>query len=171
MYKYYYKTPNSISNIILLSDGIYLTSLYFESCEDKNYLNLNFEEKDLDIFKQTCLYLDIYFQGKIPSFVPQYKLENISSFQKEVYDILLTIPYGDVITYGDIARTIALKRNIKRMSSQAIGNAVSKNPLGIIIPCHRVIGKNNKLVGYNGGINNKIALLEIEGHNKKDFKE
>ena len=74
-----------------------------------------------------------------------------------------TIDYGDVITYSDIAKMIAKKRNIKKMSAQAVGGAVGANPICIIIPCHRVIGKNNKLVGYGGGLNNKIELLKHEG--------
>jgi methylated-DNA-[protein]-cysteine S-methyltransferase len=169
MYKYYYKTPSELSNIILLSDGAYLTGLYFETLDNKDKFN-NYEEKDLDIFKETSKYLDIYFNRQIPSFIPKNKLDNISSFQKEVLDILLTIPYGEVITYGEIAHKISLKRNIKKMSSQAVGNAIGKNPLCIIIPCHRVIGINNNLVGYHGGLKNKIALLEIEGHKKEEFK-
>lgn len=170
MYKYYYKTPSNLDNLILLSDGTNLTGLYFESSYNKDFLNDDYIKKDLPIFQETSKYLNIYFKGEIPSFIPQYKLENISSFQKEVLDILLSIPYGEVVTYGDIASKIAVKRNIKRMSSQAVGTAVGKNPLCIIFPCHRVIGTNNNLGGYHGGKDNKIALLEIEGHKKDEFK-
>lgn len=77
--------------------------------------------------------------------------------------IIKNISYGNVITYNDIAKEIVFKRNIKRMSAQAVGGAVGWNPICIIIPCHRVVGANNNLVGYGGGINNKIKLLELEG--------
>ena len=79
------------------------------------------------------------------------------------------IPYGEVITYGDIADGIAKKRGLFRMSSQAVGGAVGWNPICIIIPCHRVVGSNGSLTGYGGGISNKIKLLELEGHDMNDF--
>lgn len=81
----------------------------------------------------------------------------------EVIEYIKKIPYGKVISYGDIANCIAKKKNIKRMSAQAVGGAVGRNPICIIIPCHRVMGTNNKITGYGGGINNKIKLLEKEG--------
>ena len=80
-----------------------------------------------------------------------------------------SIPYGKVISYGDIAKTIAEERNISRMSSQAVGNAVGANPICIIIPCHRVVGKDGNLTGYGGGLDNKVKLLEIEGLDMSKF--
>lgn len=80
------------------------------------------------------------------------------------------IPYGEVVTYGDIAKKIAANHHIKRMSAQAVGGSVGANPICIIVPCHRVIGASNKLIGYGGGIKNKIVLLEIEGHNLEEYK-
>lgn len=77
---------------------------------------------------------------------------NGSVFQKDVWDILMTIPYGHVITYGDIAKQIAMKRNIARMSAQAVGGAVGHNPIAILVPCHRVVGANGSLTGYAGGL-------------------
>ena len=79
------------------------------------------------------------------------------------------IPWGEVITYGDIADGIAKKKGLSRMSSQAVGGAVGWNPICIIIPCHRVVGSNGSLTGYGGGISNKIKLLELEGHDMNDF--
>ena len=82
------------------------------------------------------------------------------------YDkVMKKIPYGKTITYGDIASNIAKKKKIKQMSSQAVGGAVGRNPICIIIPCHRVMGANNKLTGFGGGLNNKINLLKKEGYN------
>ena len=86
-----------------------------------------------------------------------------SDFQRMVWDILLHIPYGEVITYGDIAKEIALKKGIDKMSAQAVGGAVGRNPISIIIPCHRVIGANGELTGYDGGIELKQRLLSFEG--------
>lgn len=163
-YKYIYKTKDNFDDIILLSDGFYLTGLYFINSytlpKDIDEYILN---NDLDIFKDTYLYLDQYFNKEITTIKIKYKLDNISPFTKEVLDILLDIKYGTTITYNDIASIIAKKRNIKKMSNQAIGHALSNNPICIIIPCHRVIGKNNNLIGYSGRIKNKIELLKLEG--------
>ena len=86
-----------------------------------------------------------------------------------MWDILCQIPYGEVITYGDIAKKIAAERNKESMSSQAVGGAVGHNPISIIIPCHRVIGSDGSLTGYAGGIQIKIKLLEIEGVDTSRF--
>lgn len=152
-----YKTGLDFDDILLESDGIYLTGLTFIQDDD-----INITTSDLEIFRETIRWLDIYFSGKIPDFDLKYRLLNETPFRREVWDILNTIPYGKTMTYGDIAKIIAKNRNIKRMSSQAVGGAVGKNPLCIIIPCHRVIGNNNKIVGYAGGIKNKKALLKLE---------
>ena len=94
----------------------------------------------------------------------------MSDFRKSVIEILLTIPYGAVMTYKEIADLIAKKRRIKNMSSQAVGGAVGANPISIIIPCHRVIGSNMSLTGYAGGIDTKCELLKLEGHPMAKFK-
>lgn len=96
-------------------------------------------------------------------------MDNQTEFRKEVIDIMLTTPYGKTITYGEIANKIAKKHKIEKMSSQAVGNAVGWNPICIIIPCHRVVGKNNSLTGYGGGINNKIYLLKNENIDIEKF--
>lgn len=86
-----------------------------------------------------------------------------SDFRQKVWSLLCEIPYGEVITYGDIAKKMAVKMKRETMSSQAIGGAVGHNPISIIIPCHRVVGSNGSLTGYAGGIKTKIKLLELEG--------
>ena len=121
---------------------------------------MDYIEKELEIFKETSNWLDIYFSGKNPNFTPKYKLDNLSSFRKDVIDIMNSIEYGKTITYNDIAKIIAKKYGINRMSPQAVGGAVGSNPICIIIPCHRVVGSNGNLTGYGGGIKNKIALLK-----------
>lgn len=115
------------------------------------------------ILKETSHWLDIYFSSHQPDFNPDYKIENLTPFREEVIEILTKIPFGKTISYGEIASKIAHNRNIPNMSAQAVGNAVGWNPICIIIPCHRVIGSDGNLIGYGGGIQNKEALLRLEG--------
>lgn len=162
MYKAYYNSP--LGKLLLASDGKNLTGLWFEG--QKHYLsNIKQElelKENLDIFNETKIWLNKYFKKQKPSIeVLNLKPEG-SKFRVEVWKTLCKIPYGEVITYGDIAKEVATKMNKKTMSAQAIGGAVSHNPIGIIIPCHRVIGSDGSLTGYAGGIDKKIKLLEIE---------
>ena len=84
-------------------------------------------------------------------------------FRQMVWKMLMEIPYGEVVTYGELAKRIAKQRGIEKMSAQAVGGAVGHNPISIIIPCHRVVGANGNLTGYSGGIQMKIQLLQHEG--------
>lgn len=167
-YKYNYKTPKEFSDIIMNSDGEYLTGLWFEGSRDSSKHKIDCEEKDLKIFRETKKWLDIYFSGEMPDFIPKYKIENLTPFRQEVIDIMNSIEYGKTLTYNDISKIIAKKRGIKRMSSQAVGGAVGWNPICIIIPCHRVVGANGSLTGYGGGIKNKVSLLI---HEKNDMSK
>lgn len=116
----------------------------------------------LEVITKVITQLKEYENGKRKEF--NLKLEPEGTFfQKEVWKILLSIPYGKTITYGEIGDQVARKLNKKSMSAQAVGQAVGHNPISVIIPCHRVIGKKNELTGYAGGIEKKIALLELEG--------
>ncbi len=169
MYIYKYKTPCGFSDMLMSSDGVYLTGLWFCDSRDASKHVFDYEEKRLPIFNDTIRWLDIYFSGKIPNFVPKYKVINSTPFRDEVISIMKDIPYGEVITYGNIADCIAKKRGLSRMSSQAVGGAVGWNPICIIIPCHRVVGSNGSLTGYGGGISNKIKLLELEDQDMNDF--
>ena len=168
-YKYSYQTPEGFSNMIMNSDGEYLTGLWFEGSRDSSEHNINCKEKDLPIFKETSKWLDIYFKGNVPDFTPKYKIENLTPFRKEVIDIMNKIPFGKTLTYNDISKIIAKKRGIKKMSSQAVGGAVGWNPICIIIPCHRVVGTNGSLTGYGGGIKNKVALLVLERNDMSKY--
>ncbi len=158
----YYESP--LGKMVLRSDGKSITGLFFEQQKHQPLSEDGVLDNGLSIFKETILWLDTYFGGEIPSFTPSVSLCG-TDFQKEVWNILKDIPYGQTITYGEIADIITKRRNIKRMSSQAIGQAVGNNPIAIIIPCHRVVGANGKMVGYAAGIDKKIALLKIEGAN------
>ena len=168
-YKYIYETPKKFSNMIMNSDGEYLTGLWFEGSRDSSKHTIDCVEKDLEIFRETKKWLDIYFSGKNPNFIPKYKIENLTPFRQEVIDIMNSIEYGKVVTYNDISKIIAKKRGLKRMSSQAVGGAVGWNPICIIIPCHRVVGANGSLTGYGGGIKNKVELLNLEGNDMSKY--
>ena len=157
-----YKTPDGFSDLLLNSDGEYLTGLWFEGSADGSKHTSFGEEKELPVFRETCQWLDLYFTGKNPEFTPRYKINGLTPFRQEVIEIMKTIPYGETITYGEIAAIIDKKRGLTRMSAQAVGGAVGWNPICIIIPCHRVMGANGSLTGYGGGIANKIALLAHE---------
>lgn len=159
-YIQYFDSP--LGKIILQSNGIKLTGLYFEN--QKNIITspgIKYHKNSIPIFIQTKKWLTIYFEGKIPDFTPELSL-NCSAFRKEVLNLLLKIPYGKTVSYGEISQKIAEHHGIPRMSSQAIGGAVSHNPIAIIIPCHRVIGKQGNLTGYSGGLERKKKLLELE---------
>ncbi len=127
------------------------------------------EKDDLPLFKAAKKWLDRYFKGEKPN-ISELPLAPIGGeFRQDVWQILCEIPYGEVITYNDIAKKMAVKRNKQRMSCQAVGGAVGHNPISVIIPCHRVVGSNGSLTGFSGGINKKIKLLELEGVDMTKF--
>ena len=156
----HYASP--LGGILLAADEIGLTGLWFD--REKyfaDHLPADHTEQETPILAQTRRWLDIYFTGKEPDFLPP--LHPIGSpFRQTVWEILLQIPYGKTMTYGEIARQLAEKKKLPRMSAQAVGGAVGHNEISIIIPCHRVIGSNGSLTGYAGGIDKKIKLLELE---------
>ena len=155
-YRVVYKTPEKFSNIILESDGECLTGLWFENLPE-------YSQNDLVLFGDAVRWLDIYFSGRDPGFTPDYRLDGLTPFQKSVAEVMLKIPYGKTTTYGAIASEIAKERGLPKMSAQAVGGAVGRNPISLIIPCHRVIGSDGSLTGYGGGLSNKEALLKFEG--------
>jgi methylated-DNA-[protein]-cysteine S-methyltransferase len=161
-YKTTYKTPRGFSDMVMMSDGEVLTGLHFVDSRKATRSCRDCAAHDLPVFRETCRWLDEYFGGHAPDFTPPYRIDGLTPFRKDVIDVLLTIPFGKTTTYGDIAAAIAKKRGLKKMSAQAVGGAVGWNPICLVIPCHRVIGANGALVGYGGGIKNKVALLELE---------
>ena len=164
-YKTTYRTPPGFSDMEMTSDGEVLTGLHFVDSRKAAGNCRDCEERDLPVFRETSRWLDEYFSGHEPDFMPPYRIDGLTPFRKDVIDAMLEIPFGETASYGDIAATIARKRRMKKMSAQAVGGAVGWNPICIIIPCHRVIGANGALVGYGGGIKNKVALLEHEEEN------
>lgn len=167
MYRKAYHSPLGV--IYMSSDGEYLTGLWFEGSRDSSKHTGEYTIQELPIFDETSKWLDIYFCGEKPNFTPNYKIENLTPFRSMVIDIMNQIPYGKVITYNDIAKEIAKRKGIRKMSAQAVGGAVGWNPICIIIPCHRVVGINGSLTGYGGGIQNKIKLLELEKNDMTKF--
>ena len=155
-----YASP--LGRILLAADDIGLVGLWFEGQKYFAHgLAKTHEEKELPLFAKVKRWLDIYFSGQQPQFtVPLHFIG--TAFQKEVWELLCTIPYGQTTTYGAIAKQLAAKRGLPQMSAQAVGGAVGHNKISIIVPCHRVVGKNGSLTGYAGGIDKKTALLRLE---------
>lgn len=162
-----YASPLGI--ITMGSNGRQLTGLWFEG---QKYFGDTLcdqpQHHALPIFDETRTWLDVYFQGKRPSFTPPMLL-NDTPFRRTVWQLLLTIPYGETTTYKDIAMKWARQHGVKSISSQAVGGAVGRNPISIIIPCHRVIGTNGSLTGYAGGLDRKRWLLQWEQENTDRF--
>jgi len=160
--QYISKYESPLGGMTLASDGECLIGLWFD---DQSHfgstLTGDFEEGDLPVFKDTRKWLDVYFSGRDPGSIPRIKLIG-TDFRKDVWSMLLDIPYGELVTYGDIADKVAKKRGAARMSAQAVGNAVSHNPILLIVPCHRVIGKDGSMTGYAGGIERKEKLIMLE---------
>jgi len=153
-YIYFYDSP--LGGILLASDGEALTGLWFEG--QKYYaegLSPEHAEKPLPVFEACERWLELYFNGQAPDFTPALAPRG-TAFQKRVWDILLTIPYGQTLSYGDIAEKLG------GTSARAVGSAVGRNPISLVIPCHRVLGADGSLTGYAGGIDRKRRLLELE---------
>ena len=156
-----YKSP--LGNMTLLSNGLQLCGLWFDG--QKNTDRQQGEEHEemcqLPVFQETKRWLDIYFGGGKPDFTPPLYIQD-TSFRQRVWEILLTIPYGDTMTYGTIAKIMAKERGVLVISAQAVGGAVGHNPIALVIPCHRVVGRNGCLTGYAAGLDKKMLLLQLE---------
>ena len=157
-----YDSPIGI--LALSSNGLSLTGLHFSDQKHFNDKTLQnaITENDLPIFKATTEWLNRYFDGENPNPNELPLLPSGSPFQLRVWEALLGIPYGETVSYGALAKLLDT-------SPRAIGNAVGRNPIGIIIPCHRVVGANGQLTGFAGGIERKIWLLEHEKRGRSPF--
>lgn len=156
----YYQSP--LGKILLAADRTGITGAWFK--DQKYYahgLDAEHTEKSTPVLEDAKRWLDLYFSGKKPDFMPPLHPSG-TPFQMEVWDILRQIPYGTAMTYGEIAKEIARRRGIPHMSAQAAGGAVGRNPVSLLIPCHRVVGSNGSLTGYAGGIDRKLKLLALE---------
>lgn len=166
IYRTDYESP--LGRVTLASDGESIVGLWLEGQKYfGDTVNREMHREDrLAIFAKTRDWLDRYFRGEKPAIAEILLAPAGNRFRQEVWKILCDIPYGEVMTYGAIARMIAERLGREKMSAQAVGGAVGHNPVSIIIPCHRVVGANGSLTGYAGGIRTKIRLLE---HEKADM--
>ena len=159
-YSCHYDSP--LGGILLAADEFGLCGLWFDG---QKYFpaQLPAEDtgQDTPVLAEARRWLDIYFSGSEPDFLPPLHPAG-SAFRQAVWEILLQIPYGRTTTYGEIAQQLAQKQGIAQMSAQAVGGAVGHNEISLMIPCHRVVGKNGSLTGYAGGMDKKIRLLELE---------
>lgn len=164
-YSTHYKSP--VGDILLASDVNNIIGLWIG---EQKYIGNTMpkditEKEDIPIFQEGKAWLDDYFAGKEPK-LSRLPLAPIGGeFKQHVWKILTEIPYGELTTYGSIAKEVARRMGKDRMSAQAVGGAVGHNPISIIIPCHRVVGTNGSLTGYAGGIDKKVKLLKHEGAN------
>lgn len=163
LYAMRYDSP--IGKLLLVERGKALTGLWMEG--QKYYPVFRpgelQEQACTETLNHTKDWLDRYFAGKRPPIGELTLAPSGSEFRKEVWKLLCDIPYGEVTTYGEIAKKIALQQRTGKTSPRAIGGAVGHNPISIIIPCHRVVGADGSLTGYAGGVEKKKKLLALEG--------
>ena len=138
-----------LGDIVLTSDGSALTGLRFAEATNGE------PAQDIPPLADACRWLDLYFSGARPDFIPRLAPQG-TPFQQSVWGELLAIPYGHTVSYGYIAQRLRCR------SAQAVGGAVGRNPIALIIPCHRVIGSNGQLTGYAYGLDRKQWLLSHE---------
>lgn len=161
--------PSPLGNILLAADEEGLTGLWFEGQKYfALYLDKEHEEKEIPVLEQAKQWLTVYFAGHEPDFSLPLHFTG-TDFQKEVWEILCTIPYGQTTTYGKISAQLAAAKGSAHMSAQAVGGAVGHNRISIIVPCHRVVGTNGSLTGYAGGIEKKVRLLTLEKADMQSF--
>lgn len=157
--------PSPVGIMTLACDGGNLIGVWNEN--SKYHGNVILKEKvqkdDMPIFAIVKKWLDRYFNRGKPAISELPIAPPGGEFRQAVWSLLCEIPYGELVTYGDIAKQMAVKMGKQSMSAQAVGGAVGHNPISVIIPCHRVVGANGSLTGYGGGIGVKIKLLELEG--------
>ncbi len=148
--------------LTLASDGVALTGLWLEGQRFfPRTLPLTHGEKELPVFHETRRWLEVYFQGREPDFLPPIRLQG-TPFQQRVWGLLSTIPYGTTVTYGELARLLSAPTGSPRASARGVGGAVARNPVSILVPCHRVVGSGGALTGYAGGLDRKRYLLALE---------
>ncbi len=162
IYAQHYASP--LGEMLLACDEVGLVGVWFEG--QRYYPEIaSFQFVSRPILSQTVEWLENYFKGLKPAYLPPLHLRG-SDFQLEVWSLLCEISYGEIVTYSDLARRIAARRGLSSMSAQAVGGAVGRNPISILIPCHRVVGANGSLIGYAGGLERKEWLLKWEKVNE-----
>ena len=159
--KYTWHYPSPLGDITLASDGTAITGLWFDG--QKRFgqgLADGHTETHLPVFDEAARWLDAYFGGAAPDFTPPLHL-SATPFESAVWQLLLKIPYGETVTYGALAQALEAQTG-RRVSARAVGGAVGRNPVSLIVPCHRVVGERGALIGYAGGVERKARLLALE---------
>ena len=155
-----YASP--LGGITVASDGTAVTGLWFDS---QKYFGSTITgecvRSQVPALEQACKWLDVYFGSSIPDFLPPLSMHD-TPFRMAVWQALTDIPFGRTVSYGQVASTVAQGMGLSRMSARAVGAAVGRNPISIIVPCHRVVGADGSLTGYAGGLDIKRALLQLE---------
>ena len=163
------KYASPLGVMTLASDGEALTGLWFNGQKYfGSTLPADYIPQEVPAFAEVKRWLDIYYSGREPGFTPLMRYDT-TPFRKAVCDVMLTIPYGQTMTYRQIAQRIAARMSRPHMSPQAVGGAVGHNPISLLIPCHRVVGTDGSLTGYAGGIDRKQKLLELEKADMQDL--
>ena len=160
MKMYTARIPSPLGEIVLVSDGEALCGLYFAGQRHFPDLSGAIERPELSVFSQTRAWLAAYFAGAEPGPRPPLRLDG-TDFQRAVWALLLAVPYGETLSYGDLAARLSGKTG-RSCSARSVGGAVGRNPVSILVPCHRVLGADGSLTGYAGGVERKRKLLEIE---------
>lgn len=160
----FYKFPTRLGNMVIYfnEDGLFALSLPGDKDRNKEYISKNFDEI-IEVFEDIYGYagdINSFINGEIKEFTIPIKFFG-TEFQQKVWNKLLEIPYGETMTYKEMANSIGCEKGYR-----AVGNALNKNPIGIIVPCHRVIGSSGKLVGFAGGLSLKEDLLKLEKENR-----
>lgn len=169
-YKTTYTSP--LGEMLIFCDDRYVKGLFFVGqALPKEFTDSTWTNQENDITRAVKKWLDDYFASRMPPILRLPLAPDGTPFRRLVWHLLCQIPYGQVRTYGDLAKEVAAKQGKESMSAQAIGGAVGHNPLAIIIPCHRVIGTKGNLTGYAGGIDKKIALLHHEGRDTSMYEK
>ena len=159
-----YRTPKGFDDLLMSSDGRALTGLWFEGSPGAAKNACEGLVRDLPVFRETASWLDAYFAGRPPATCLRFRLDGLTPFRAAVVEEMRRIPFGRTVSYGEIAVRVAKRLGRERMSAQAVGGALGRNPICVLIPCHRVVGRGGALVGYGGGLPNKAALLRHEAH-------
>lgn len=167
IYTMEYSSPLGVITIACDEDAV--IGLWFNGQRHfGNVLPRESRRREHPLLRETKRWLDRYFSGEEPDFLPPMRYDS-TPFRRRICDIMLTIPYGQTMTYGQIAAEAARQMGAEKMSAQAVGGAVGHNPIAILIPCHRVVGAGGNLTGYGGGIERKMKLLALEGVDMSRF--
>jgi methylated-DNA-[protein]-cysteine S-methyltransferase len=160
--EYIHNIKSPVGTLTVSSDGDSIAGLWIEGQKYfAQTLGKEAIKQGVPVFKDVERWLDVYFSGRQPNFTLPLAPEG-SQFQKAVWDILNRIPYGQTVSYGEVAKLYEAENGGTPTSARAVGGAVGRNPISIIIPCHRVVGKNGNLTGYAGGVSKKLQLLSLE---------